>query len=119
MISKQIEMTTWEEHDTKFGPIARFSFGVGTLTRSPTPNELEKIVKAGHIPHPNQFPCDVAGNKFPTSVLNMSGNKLVKPVVVVGSFLALQRKAIYCFPCRLFSHVIDHPNQSSLASPSG
>ena len=65
-ISKQIGMTTCEERDRKSGPIARFSFDVGTLTGSPTPNELEKIVRAGHVLHPNQFPCDVAGKKIPS-----------------------------------------------------
>ena len=53
-----------EEDGIKSASIARFSFDVGTLTGSPTPNELEEIVRAGHIPHPSQFPCDV-GNKFP------------------------------------------------------
>ena len=45
--------------------IAWFSFDIGTLAGSPTPNELEGIVRAGHLPHLNQFPCDDAGKKFP------------------------------------------------------
>ena len=80
------QMNTCEEHDTcKFAPIVRFSFDVGTLTGPPTANELEDIVIAGHVPHPNQFPCNVTGEQFPTSVLNIS--KMVKQIVEVGSFL--------------------------------
>ena len=33
--------------------IEQQGFDIGTLTRSPRSNELEEIVKAGHIPHPN------------------------------------------------------------------
>ena len=46
-------------------------FDVGTLTGSPTTKELEEIVRAGHIPHPNQFPRNVAGRRFPTSILTV------------------------------------------------
>ena len=107
-----------EEDGIKSAPIARFSFDVGTLTGSPTPNELEEIVRAGHIPHPSQFPCDAVGNKFPTSVLKVrkqNGETSSRSWIVFSP----TKEAIYCFPCRLFSHTIDQPTQSSLASPGG
>ena len=107
-----------EEDGIKSAPIARFSFDVGTLTGSPTPNELEEIVRAGHIPHPSQFPCDAVGNKFPTSVLKVrkqNGETSSRSRIVFSP----TKEAIYCFPCRLFSHTIDQPTQSSLASPGG
>ncbi|KAI6659813.1 Zinc finger MYM-type protein 5-like [Oopsacas minuta] len=96
-----MRMTTCEEHDTMITPILRFSFEVGTLTGSPTANDLEKIVMAGHVPHPNQFPCDVAGNKFPISVLNVkkqNGETSSRGWIVFSP----TKVAIYCFPCRLF-----------------
>ena len=112
-------MNTCEEHYTcKFAPIVPFSFDVGTLTGPPTANELEGIVIAGHVPHPNQFPCDVTGQQLPTSVLNVrkqNGETNSRSWIVFSPI----KEAIYCFPCRLFSHKIDHPTHSSLASPSG
>ena len=57
-------------HGLNFSPLEQ-GFDVGTLTGSPTRNELEEIVRAGHVPHPNQFPCYVAGRRFPTSIFNV------------------------------------------------
>lgn len=106
-----------EEDSIKSAPIAPFSFDVGTITGSPTPNELEEIVRAGHIPHhPSQFPCDVVGNKFPTSVLKVrkqNGETSSRSWIVFSP----KKEAIYCLPCRLFSYSIDQPTQSSLAPP--
>ena len=97
--------------------IERQGFDIGTLTRSPTSNELEEIVKAGHIPHPNQFPRDVTGKRFPTSVLSVkkqNGETSRRCWIVYSP----TKQAIYCFPCRIFWHTIDNPAhmQSSFSS---
>ena len=55
--------------------------------------------------------------KFPASVLSVrkqNGETCSRGWIVFSP----TKKAIY-FPCRLFSHAIDHPTRSSLASPSG
>ena len=106
-------------HGLNFSPLEQ-GFDVGTLTGSPTTNELEEIVRAGHVPHPNQFPCDVAGRRFPTSIFTVkkqNGETSHRSWIVFSP----TKQAIYCFPCRLFSHTINSPAhlQSSFASHDG
>ena len=100
--------------------IERQGFDIRTLTRSPTSNELEEIVKAGHIPHLNQFPHDVTGKRFTTSVLSVKkqNGKTSRRCWIVYS---PTKQAIYCFPCRIFWHTIDYPAhmQSSFSSHDG
>ena len=107
-------------HSLNVSSIERQGFDIGTLTRSPTSNELDEIVKAGHIPHPNQFPRDVTGKRFPTSVLSVkkqNGETSRRCWIVYSP----TKQAIYCFPCRIFWHTIDNPAhmQSSFFSRDG
>ena len=46
-----------------------FGFDIGTSPEAPTTKELEEMIRKGHLPHPEQFPNDITGRKFPTSVL--------------------------------------------------
>lgn len=112
--------TSRQFHGLKFTQIAQQGFDIGTLTGSPTPNELEEIVRAGHIPHPNHFPCDVTGSRFPISILSVKkqNGETSRRCWIVFSPI---KKAIYCFPCRLFWHTINNPTpvQSSFASADG
>ena len=80
--------------------------------------ELEKIVRAGHLPHPQEFPKDCDSHKFPTTVLSV---KQQNGEIGKGSWLAFSpaKTALYCLPCRLFGHTIENASQSRLVSTNG
>ena len=48
-----------------------FGFDIGTSPAAPTTQEIEEMIRKGHLPHPQQFPNDITGRKFPSSVLNL------------------------------------------------
>ena len=45
-------------------------FDIGMSSLSPTSKEIEEMVRQGHLPHPKEFPCDIDGKHFPSSILN-------------------------------------------------
>ena len=98
---------------TKLSP-----FDIGTLCGSPTTNQLENIIRAGPVPFPKQFPRDTDGQRFPLSVLlcnHDNGEKSESKWLVFSP----SKEALYCLPCRLFSHSIKTPSQSALARTGG
>ena len=48
---------------------SHFGFDIGMSPAAPTTLEIEEMIRKGHLPHPQQFPNDITGRKFPTSVL--------------------------------------------------
>ena len=94
------------------------SFDFGTSTGFPTIEELDQVVRTGHLPHPPECPNDYDGHKVPTTVLNV---KQQNGEVVRRSWLVFSptKAAPYCLPCRLFGHTITTGSKSKLASPDG
>ena len=96
-----------------------FGFDIGMSPSAPTTQEIEQMIRKGHLPHPQQFPNDITGRKFPTSVL-----KCKQPNGEVSSrrwlVFSPAKSAVFCLPCRLFSNLVDQgSSQSILASANG
>ncbi len=93
-------------------------FNIGTLCGSPTTKQLENIIRSGPAPFQKQFPRDADGQHFPLSVLQC---KHENGEISERKWLAFSpsREALYCIPCRLFSHSIKKHSQSALATASG
>lgn len=93
-------------------------FDIGMSPATPASNEIEEMVRQGHLPHPKQFPYDIDGKSFPCSVLNVK--KLNGELTPRRWFVfSAAKNAFFCLPCRLFSYTVQHPSQSTLASASG
>ncbi|XP_037797777.1 zinc finger MYM-type protein 1-like [Penaeus monodon] len=96
-----------------------FVFDVGTSPAAPTTQELEEMIRKGHLPHPEQFPNDITGRKFPTSAL-----KFRQPIGEISFrrwlVFSPAKSALFCLPCRLFTSAMGHTtSQSVLASTNG
>eukprot|EP00112_Aurelia_sp_Birch-Aquarium-sp1_P011535 Seg2424.4 transcript_id=Seg2424.4/GoldUCD/mRNA.D3Y31 product="Zinc finger MYM-type protein 1" protein_id=Seg2424.4/GoldUCD/D3Y31 len=96
-----------------------FGFDIGTFPAAPTTQEIEEVIRKGHLPHPQQFPNDTTGRKFPMSVLNF---KQQNGEVSSRRWLVFSpaKSALFCLPCRLFPSAVDQASsQSILASANG
>ncbi len=126
MISKRAlhAVLNWNSEEETEGNVAIVDeiklspFDIGTLCGSPTKNQLENMIRAVPVPLPKQLPRDADGQQFPLSVLFCShenGEKSERKWLVFSP----SKEALYCLPCRLFSHSIKKPTQSTLATASG
>ena len=68
----------------------------------PSPAQVREAVQCGSENFPTHFPDDEYGHSFPTSILQAS---LQNGEVIQRDWLAWSKtkKALFCFPCRLFS----------------
>ena len=71
---------------------------LGTIGRSLTSNERNKVVKCGPQPLPSSFPADNKGRNFPVKLLKLTleNNECVTRdwIVWISS-----KQSIFCFPC--------------------
>ena len=98
---------------------SHFGFDIGMSPAAPTTLEIEEMIRKGHLPHPQQFPNDTTGRKFPTSVLKF---KQQNGEVSSRRWLVFSpaKSALFCLPCRLFPSAVDQgSSQSILASANG
>ena len=73
-------------------------FDIGMSSLSPTSKEIEEMVRQGHLPHPKEFPCDIDGKHFPSSILNakkLNGELTPRRWLVFSP----TKNALFCLPC--------------------
>ena len=77
-------------------------FDIGSLTNDHvSPQDVETALKLGPKSNPNHFPKDCKGRRFPVNIFKY---KLQNCDNSVRDWLVWSeaRKALFCFPCRLF-----------------
>ena len=105
-LSRLHDVLQAQPNDTMLEP-----FDIGKAPAQPSSQEIENMLKAGHLPHPGEFPRDHSGKRFPISVLKYkkrNGEYCNREWLVYSLF----KKSLFCLPCRLF------PNDPIIANIS-
>lgn len=104
-----------EEKNELVATIQNQTFDIGTISSKIVTSEQRIIaVRLGHEGHPEKFPNDSTGARFPVNVLKMSlanGEKVYRDWLVWSR----TKNAFFCFPCRLFNN----SGQSVFYKPEG